>query len=282
MSITFTTMQQTTNTLLVVDALNLAFRYKHSGATDFAEDYLRTVQSLKKSYKASKVIIACDQGSSQYRKEIYPEYKQNRKDKFAEQTEAEKAQFEIFFEDFTKTLEHIEQNTDYPVIKFQGVEADDIAAYIVNNKQNLQVDNIWLISSDKDWDLLIQPNVSRFSYVTRKETTIDNWNTHYDFSPEDYISIKCLTGDSGDNVIGVPGIGPKRAQQLVAEYGSTYDIIASIPIASRYKYVQALNESKEQLLLNYKLMDLVTHAHEALGSDNCKQIDEILEIYVND
>jgi DNA polymerase-1 len=282
MSKTFQTMQQTENTLLVVDALNLAFRYKHSGATDFAEDYLRTVQSLKKSYKASKVIIACDQGSSQYRKEIYPEYKQNRKDKFAEQTEAEKAQFEIFFEDFTKTLEHIEQNTDYPVIKFQGVEADDIAAYIVNNKQNLQVDNIWLISSDKDWDLLIQPNVSRFSYVTRKETTVDNWSTHYDFSPEDYISIKCLTGDSGDNVIGVPGIGPKRAQQLVAEYGSTYDIIASIPIASRYKYVQALNESKEQLLLNYKLMDLVTYAHEALGSDNCKQIDEILEIYVND
>lgn len=274
-------MQQTENTLLVVDALNLAFRYKHSGATDFAEDYLRTVQSLKKSYKANKVIIACDQGSSQYRKEIYSDYKQNRKDRFEQQTEAEKAAFELFFEDFTKTLDYIQQSTDYPIIKFQGVEADDIAAYIVNNKQNLQVDNIWLVSSDKDWDLLIQPNVNRFSYVTRKETTLDNWGNHYDFSPEDYISIKCLTGDSGDNVPGVPGIGPKRAQQLVADYGSTYDIIASIPIVSRYKYVQQLNESKEQLLLNYKLMDLVTHCNEALGAKNCKQIDEILELYVN-
>jgi 5'-3' exonuclease len=81
------------NTLLVVDSLNLAFRYKHSGATDFAEDYLRTVQSLKKSYKASHVIMACDQGSSSYRKAIYPEYKQNRKDKQAEQTPAEAAAF---------------------------------------------------------------------------------------------------------------------------------------------------------------------------------------------
>jgi 5'-3' exonuclease len=281
MSKTFKIMQTTENTLLVVDSLNLAFRYKHSGATDFAEDYLRTVQSLKKSYKANKVIIAGDQGSSKYRKEIYPDYKQNRKDKFEQQTEAEKAAFELFFEDFTKTLDYIQETTDYPVLRFPGVEADDIAAYIVNTKKSLNTDHIWLVSSDKDWDLLIQPNVSRFSYVTRKETTWENWSTHYDFTPEDYISIKCLTGDTGDNVPGVPGIGPKRAQQLVAEYGSTYDIIASIPISSRYKYVQALNDSHDQLLLNYKLMDLITHCEEALGIENCKQIDEILETYVN-
>ena len=176
MSKTFTKITEQENTLLVVDALNLAFRYKHSGATDFAEDYLRTVQSLKKSYKASHVIIACDQGSSSYRKAIYPMYKQNRKDKFELQTEAEKAQFELFFEDFNKTLEHIKVSTDYPIIKYQGVEADDIAAYIV--AQKLPIDNIWLVSSDKDWDLLVGPTVSRFSYVTRKETTIDNWNEH--------------------------------------------------------------------------------------------------------
>ena len=58
MSKSFKLMQETDNTLMIVDSLNLAFRYKHSGATDFAEDYLRTVNSLKKSYKANKVIIA--------------------------------------------------------------------------------------------------------------------------------------------------------------------------------------------------------------------------------
>lgn len=280
MSKTFTQVTESENTLMIVDSLNLAFRYKHSGATDFAEDYLRTVQSLKKSYKASKVIIAGDQGSSSYRKAIYPDYKQNRKDKFAEQTDAEKAAFELFFEDFTKTLDHIAEQTDYPVIRLPGVEADDIAAYIVGKKSKLPVDNIWLISSDRDWDLLVQDNVSRFSYVTRKEVTVDNWNTHYEFSPEDYISIKCLTGDSGDNVAGVPGIGPKRAVSLVTEYGSTWDIIASIPLAGKYKYIQELNKCKDQLILNYKLMDLVTHCAEALGDENCKQIDQILELYL--
>jgi len=278
MSKTFQKLTEEENTLLVVDALNLAFRYKHSGATDFAEDYLRTVQSLKKSYRANKVIIACDQGSSSYRKNIYPEYKQNRKDKFELQTDAEKAQFELFFEDFTKTLQHIETTTDYPVIKFQGVEADDIAAYIVS--KNNTASNIWLISSDKDWDLLVQPDISRFSYVTRKEVTFNNWHDHYDFEPKDYISIKCLTGDSGDNVPGVPGIGPKRAVGLVNNYGTTYDIIASIPISGKYKYIEALNQCREQLMLNYQLMDLVTYCEEAIGTENCKQIDETLELYL--
>ena len=280
MSKTFQQVTESENTLMIVDSLNLAFRYKHSGATDFAEDYLRTVNSLKKSYKAKYVVIAGDQGSSSYRKAIYPEYKQNRKDKFAEQTDAEKAAFELFFEDFTKTLDHIAAETKYPVIRFPGVEADDIAAYIVNKKSKLPISDIWLISSDRDWDLLVQEHVSRFSYVTRKETTVDNWNSHYEFSPEEYISIKCLTGDSGDNVIGVPGIGPKRAVSLVNEYGSTWDIIASIPLSGKYKYIEALNQCKDQLILNYQLMDLVTHCSEALGDENCKQIDQILEDYL--
>jgi 5'-3' exonuclease len=280
MSITFKKATESNNTLLIVDALNLAFRYKHSGATDFATDYIRTVDSLKKSYKASHVIVACDQGSSSYRKALSPEYKQNRKDKQEQQTDAERAAFEIFFEDFLATIAAIESTTNYPVLRFQGVEADDIAAYIVSQKSKLSTDDIWLISSDRDWDLLVQPGVSRFSYVTRKEVTIDNWNDHYEFNPEDYISIKCLTGDSGDNVAGVPGIGPKRAVSLVAEYGSTYDIVASIPLPGKYKYIQELNKCKDQLMLNYQLMDLVTHCSEAIGIDNIAAIDETLEIYL--
>jgi 5'-3' exonuclease len=280
MSITFKKATESNNTLLIVDALNLAFRYKHSGATDFATDYIRTVDSLKKSYKASHVIVACDQGSSSYRKALSPEYKQNRKDKQEQQTDAERAAFELFFEDFLATIQAIETTTTYPVLKFQGVEADDIAAYIVSQKSKLSTDDIWLISSDRDWDLLVGPGVSRFSYVTRKEVTVDNWNDHYDFNPEDYISIKCLTGDTGDNVAGVPGIGPKRAVALVNEYGSTYDIIASIPIAGKYKYIQELNKCKDTLMLNYQLMDLVTHCEEAIGTNNIATIDETLQIYL--
>ena len=80
--ITFKKIGEAGNNVLVVDALNLAFRWKHQGATDFCEDYCLTVDSLKKSYKAKSVLITSVKGSSAYRKTIYPEYKQNRKDKF--------------------------------------------------------------------------------------------------------------------------------------------------------------------------------------------------------
>ena len=281
MSKTFQQVSEQENCLMVVDALNLAFRWKHSGATNFAEDYLRTIESLKKSYKAKWIIIAADQGSSSYRKEIYPEYKQNRKDKFAEQTDAERAAFELFFEDYQASLDNIRETTNYPVIQFKQTEADDIAAYIVSIHHLLPIDHIWMISSDKDWDLLVSEKVSRFSYVTRKEITANNWHTHYDFPHEDYISIKCLMGDAGDNVQGVEGIGPKRAQQLVNEYGTAIDIVAELPIQSKLKYIKSLNESGDKILLNYQLMDLVTFCKDALG-ENAKQIDEILKDYCKD
>jgi len=281
MSKTFQQVSEEENCLMIVDALNLAFRWKHSGATDFAEDYKRTIESLKKSYKAKWVVIAADQGSSSYRKTIYPEYKQNRKDKFAEQTEAEKAAFELFFEDYQASLDNIRETTNYPVIQFKQTEADDIAAYITSIRHLLPIDHIWMISSDKDWDLLVGEKISRFSYVTRKEVTANNWHTHYQFPHQDYISIKCLMGDTGDNVLGVEGIGPKRAQQLVAEYGTAIDIVAELPIESKLKYIKTLNQSGDRILLNYQLMDLVTFCKDALG-ENTKQIDEILKDYCKD
>ena len=267
------------NCTLIVDALNLAFRWKHQGRTDFRYDYQNTVKSLAKSYDCKRIIITADWGSSTYRKTIAPDYKQNRKDKFAEQSEEERIAFEEFFEEFEESLNLLRE--EYPILRYKGVEADDIAAHLVKYRQEYDLDYIWLISSDRDWDLLIQENVGRFSYVTRKEVRLDNWKEHYEVCPEQYISLKCLTGDKGDNVPGIPGIGPKRAVQLIRDYGDAMDIYNSTPIESRYKYIQALNENAEQLLVNYELMDLMTYCDDAIGQDNIEDIGRVLDEYKN-
>ena len=259
------------NATLIVDALNLAFRWKHQGRTDFCDDYVRTVESLARSYDCSNIIITADKGSSSYRKEISPEYKQNRKDKYADQTEEEKQAFLDFFEEYENSLEAL--GDLFPVLRYDGVEADDLAAHLVKNRKRYGLGDVWLISSDRDWDLLIDERVARFSYVTRKEVTLENWHEHYDVSREEYISLKCLTGDKGDNVAGIPGIGPKRAVDLIREYGDAMDIYNSLPIDSRYKHIQALNDSGEQLLTNYQLMDLLTYCDDAIGSDNVSDIE---------
>jgi 5'-3' exonuclease len=247
------------------------------GKFDFEYDYMRTVESLAKSYNCGKIIITADFKGSRYRKSIYPEYKENRKERFADQTEAEKKEIELFFAEIEKTLSSLAKK--YLVLRFQGVEADDIAAWIA---KHAEVDNIWLISSDRDWDLLVNDKISRFSYVTRKETTLLNWEEHYDFTPEQYISIKCLTGDSGDNVAGIPGIGPKRAKELVEEYGDALNIYASCPIDSKYKHIQSLNENYDRILLNYELMDIVSFHEDAIGEDNLAQLEKSFMEYMNE
>jgi 5'-3' exonuclease len=265
--------------LLIVDGLNIAFRWKHQGVTDFKYDYIRTVESLAKSYNAGTIVVCADGGSS-YRKDIFPEYKANRKEKYAEQTAQEEKEFEMFMAEFANTLTEIRKK--HPVFHFKGVEADDIAAYISKNLDNFGLDECWLISSDRDWDLLINDRVSRFSTVTRKETTVHNWDEHYDFEIPDYITFKCLTGDKGDNVPGIPGIGPKRAVQLMEQYGDVFDIYDSCPIDGKYKYIQNLNENSEQLLQNVELMDLLTYCDTAIGEENKEVINTTLKRHLDE
>lgn len=265
--------------LMIVDAMNLAFRWKHSGATDFVHDYIQTVLSLAKSYDAGTIIIAADWGGSEYRKGLYPEYKANRKELVDKQTPEEKEQARLFFDEYERVLEEIDKNhrKNMHLFRYKGVEADDIAAYICSRLHDYGFNQAWLISSDRDWDLLIGPHVSRFSYVTRKEQTLDTWD--YPVGPEDYISYKVLTGDSGDNVPGVPGVGPKRAAALIEQYGSAMDIYDAIPLAGKQKFIQAVNDSKDQILINYELMDLVTFCQDAIGKTNINDIGRRLMRY---
>jgi 5'-3' exonuclease len=253
---------------MIVDAMNLCFRWKHSGSYVFAKDFVDTVKSLARSYDAGHIIIAADWGGSSYRRSIYPEYKQNRKDIAESQSAKEKEEFERFFAEYERALEASDK--EFTLLRYKGVEADDIAAYICGQIDFFGFEQIWLISSDRDWDLLINDRVSRFSYVTRKEQTLFTWDDPV--PPEDYLSYKCLIGDKGDNIPGIPGIGPVKAKALIEQYGSALDVYDACPIDSKYKYIQNLNENCHQILINYELMDLVTYCAEAIGHENLNDL----------
>lgn len=241
--------------LLIVDGLNLAFRWKHQRKEFYKQEYVQTVVSLAKSYDCGDIVVLGD-GGSDYRKAIDPEYKANRKERYKDQTPEEAEEFKNFLAEFQKTMEALTEK-GFLTIKYNGVEADDIAAVICLAREEIGLNNIWLVSSDKDWDLLVNENISRFSTVTRKETTMGNWDEHYDFDPEYYLTFKCLTGDKGDNVPGVSGIGPKRASGIIGDYGDVFDIMSSLPIESKYKFMQNLNEfGMDKLSTNIELMDL--------------------------
>lgn len=254
--------------LMIVDGLNLAFRYKYANKKQYAIEYLNTIKSLGTSYDAKDIIILGD-GGSDYRENIYPEYKKSRKDLKTTQTEEEKQNFIDFLEEFNKTFELL--NEFFYTFRFKGVEADDIAAFITKYYKH-KYKHVWLISSDKDWDLLIGRKVSRFSTVTRKETTAKNWNEHYEYNQPDHISIKVLMGDKGDDIPGVDGVGIKRASLLVKDYGTAFDVYASMPLPGKQKFIENLNKFGDKILLNYELMDLETYCEQAIGEENMQTI----------
>jgi len=268
--------EPTGSNILIVDALNLAFRYKHAKKRDFADMYISTVNSLAKSYSCKYIIVTCDWGKSTYRKELYPEYKGDREAKVSLQTEEEKKEFEDFFEDFEKTMERCEKQ--FLLIRYKGVEADDLSAYICRKYDEIDRD-IWLISSDKDWDLLLTDKVHRFSFVTRKEYTRENFETHYPYPLDKALDIKALVGGK-DNVVGIAGVGEKRALGLIEEYGSAFDIYDSIPLSGKAKYIQNTNEFGDRILLNLQLIDKITYCREAIGLENVEKLDKSLEEYL--
>ncbi len=273
--------QEHNENLIIVDGLNIAFRWRYKRVPYYTNDYVRTVESLAKSYNCGNMIILADGGST-YRKNIYPEYKGNRKDKYDTQTETEKKEFEQFLGEFANAFKKL-KSKGYMVLKNKGLEADDLAAWIVGKKEEFNIGDIWLISSDKDWDLLIRDGVSRFSTVTRKEITIDNWEEHYDVEPDKYLTLKCLAGDTGDNIPGIAGIGPKRAVSLINDYGDLYDIYNSCPIDSKYKFIQSLNENADRLLLNAELMDLESYSEQAIieSGMNIEDLSSDIKGYLN-
>lgn len=265
--------EQNKNNLVIVDTMNLSFRYKHRGDTDFAADIAKTIHSLGRSYGARKIVCLNDYKGSAYRKHIHPLYKSDRKLKYKDQSEEEKQASAAFFDAFKKAWTLIEKT--FPSCKLEGVEADDVACYLVEEFEDGEdFDHIWLISTDQDWDELLSTRCSRFSYTTRKEYTIDNFYDHHGCdTTEEFTAMKAIRGDLGDSVYGVDGIGVKRAYNLVRQYGSALDIAAILPLEGNQLFIKNLNESEEKLILNTELVDLRSYYIEAISFPNPENLE---------
>lgn len=247
----------TYNNLLIIDANNLSYRWLQRPNYDsFGDDFVRTIQSLAKSYEAKRTIVCFDFGKSYYRMDMHDEYKGTRK---KPQDEDEIKKFESFF----AVLNALPDELDEEVLKFRGVEADDVLAWITQNISH-RYDHTWVVSSDRDLYQLIDNNVSIFNIFSRKEVTTQTLEDDLAITPSQYMLSRIIEGDKSDNILGIEGIGPKRAQTLAKEYETLDKLLEALPIKGRSKYIQNLNAGKEQLIRNEKLINLKQYCVEAI------------------
>jgi len=262
----------TYNNLLIIDANNLSYRWlQRPNYSSFDADFIRTIQSLAKSYEAARTIVCFDFGKSYYRMDMHEEYKGTRK-KPQEEEEIKK------YEDFFAVLNALPEQLDEEVLKFRGVEADDILAWITQNMSD-RYDHTWIISSDRDLYQLIDDNVSIFNIFGRKEVTLQTLQEDFEINPSEYMLSRIIEGDKSDNILGIEGIGPKRAQALAREYKTLDNLLEALPIKGKSQYIQNLNAGKAQLIRNEKLINLKKYCVEAICAG--KEGEDPIERLVN-
>lgn len=247
------------NNLLVLDGNNAAYRFiQRANFDNYEEEFKRTIASLAKSYKARRTIVCFDFGKSYYRKNLLEDYKGTRK---KAETEEEIEHAEKFF----AVLNRLPEVLDEEVLKFRGVEADDTIAYITQNVSH-RYDHTWIVSSDKDIIQLVDDNVSIFNIFSRKEITKASLLEDLQLTPSEFMLSRIIEGDKGDNIIGIEGIGPKRAQTLAREYKTLDALLAALPIKSKAKFVANLNAGRERLIRNETLINLKRYHQTAIDA----------------
>ena len=262
-------VEKPSNNLILLDSTNLAFRYlQRKNFDNYVDDYIKTVTSLGRSYQTKRIICCFDSGASAYRKAIYPIYKDNRK---VERTPEEQERFTAFF----NCLNEVVDELPYEHFKFKGIEADDLIAYFVKNLSH-KFDHTWIISSDRDLYQLLREDVSIFNIYARKEVTVESLFQDTGLSPREYAMSRIIEGDSGDNIKGIEGIGPKRAQALVKEYKTLDNLISKLPLPGKAKYIQNLNNGRETLVLNEQLINLIAHNKTAISAS--EKSDAVLDL----
>ena len=144
----------------------------------------------KKDY--GDTIIACD-ASGNWRKEVFPQYKANRK----KSRDASSFDWDAAFEILNEVREELRNNFPYKLIQINGCEADDIIGTVAYNTQEFgQFENLVIISNEHDFaQLQIMDNIKQFGPLQKK------------FIVEKNPKLKLLThifkGDAGD---GVPNV----------------------------------------------------------------------------
>jgi DNA polymerase-1 len=103
---------------------------------------------------------------------------------------------------------------------------------------------------------LISEDISIFNIFSKKEIDLASFYETYSMKPEEYLFSRILEGDKSDNILGVEGIGPKRAQQLAKEYTTLDKLLKALPLKGKAKYISNLNASKEKLVINEQLISL--------------------------
>lgn len=187
--------------------------------------------------------VIFDYSSKTFRNTLYADYKANRT---------------APPEDLVPQFGLIRQATrafDLPCIELEGFEADDLIATYARLACEAGGDTT-IVSSDKDLMQLVGPSVSMYDPMKDRQIGIPEVVEKWGVPPEKMIDLQALTGDSVDNVPGVPGIGPKTAAQLLEQFGDLDTLLARAGEIKQDKRRQTIIDNADKARISRDLVRL--------------------------
>lgn len=228
------------------------------GVYGFATMALEVIRRLKPDY----VCVAWDKPKTNIRKrvELYPEYKANRKP----------APPDFYVQ--IPLLHELLLAFGWPLYELDDYEADDIMGTFAHQaaKQGIETQ---LITSDLDMLQCVGPLTHVYA-MKKGLSNIELFHPEsffekYQITPEQFLDLKALKGDSSDNIPGVPGIGEKGAIKLLKDYKTLDGVYENVDLISGSTH-KKLKEGKELAYLSKKLAQIWTDAPITL---NLEEVD---------
>ena len=246
--------------LILVDGSGYIFRAfhalppmntSHGLPTQAVYGFIRMMLKLLKDVRPSHIAIVFDSPKRTFRDDLFADYKANR-------TEAPN--------DLIVQIPYIHRAVDAFRIKslmIEGFEADDVIGTLARRaaKEDFAVT---LITADKDFMQLVGPHVSLWDTMRDRRIAVRDVKERFGVEPSALIDIQALTGDSIDNIKGVPGVGEKTASALVQKFGSikgiyeNLDRIEESGIRGAKKVAGLLGEHRAAVDLARKLVRIET------------------------
>ena len=144
-----------------------------------------------------------------------------------------------------------------PVLCIPGVEADDVIATLARENCNSH-DATRVITSDKDLMQLVSDCVFLYDGMKEREIRQPEVLEKFGVRPDQVIDVQSLMGDSSDNVPGVPGIGPKKASELINQFGSLDALYEHLDEVKNERIRTLLKDNKDSAYISKKLVTLKT------------------------
>lgn len=221
--------------------------------TNAVYGFLNILFKILEEEKPQYLTVAFDVKEPTFRHEMFKEYKGTRKPMPEELRQQ------------VPVIKELLQAMQVCILEKPGFEADDILGTLArkSEKEGLFVA---LISGDRDLLQLATDKIKvRIPKTKQGRTEIEDYNTadvieKYGVTPLQIIDLKGLMGDTSDNIPGVPGIGEKRATNIIASFGSVEGAMEHIDEVTPLKARENLKEYYDLALLSKKLATIDVNA----------------------